>query len=334
MKSFSIINISHGTALSGKFSGTIIGSIVKVVVVNAITLPFTTYFSFLPLLFFIVAFNSTSLFLNWIGLVIAFLNVRVTLDVVGYPLEIKFWGFDFNGVIPVPGKFPFIIKLGNTSKPAACFGAFLITFISSAVKSICVFVFLLKRVVVVVILPFTGSEPMPWFVGESLNVAIFIFLGSLRLSVKNSMPSIILIPVIRLLFWKFKTWLAVDLTSAITTAIISVDSSYSKIALVGFELSPSVINQYILLFCVSVKAPIHLNWLLVPKYSSQSWLPPPLFAFLVLPKMLSIAPTSESSDVFTCILVASKYSPLGNSLSSRSLFIRPFKNVRFNSGIF
>ena len=43
--------------------------------------------------------------------------------------------------------------------------------------------------------------------------------------------------------------------------------------------------------------------------------------------------TSEPSDVDTSTFKASLYSPFGTNLSSRSLFIRPFRKLCFNSGI-
>ncbi len=53
-----------------------------------------------------------------------------------------------------------------------------------------------------------------------------------------------------------------------------------------------------------------------------------------LPSIFSSEPTSLSSDLPTDIFRASLYSPLGNILSSRSLFILDFKKVFLASAMY
>ena len=91
------------------------------------------------------------------------------------------------------------------SNVGAVNGDFLITVTSSSKKS----------------LPYISvwfTNPLDVEAAASLNLCIFIHLGSLLLSVKNNKPSIIFIPVINLSLENFKT-LALSTSIGETTSI-------------------------------------------------------------------------------------------------------------------
>ena len=125
--------------------------------------------------------------------------------------------------------------------------------------------------------------------------------------------------------------------STSTGFISPVSKLYSAIALTPV----AAINQYNLSFCVSVTCPIHLA--LVKSFIEFEELPHSvnifvlasydLPSFLWFPVTFCTDPTSEPSDVIISTFWASLYSPLGTSLSSKSLFIRPARKWCFNSGI-
>ena len=143
---------------------------------------------------------------------------------------------------------------------------------------------------------------------------MFIFLGSLTLSVQKSKLSIIFIPVIILLGSKFKTSLFTSIKIGVT-----VPSSWYSIIASALRL---VTNQYKTLFFSSAIAPIHLKSL------------PITVSTLTLPNIFCTVPTSEPSDVATSIFIASLYCPLGIILSSSSLFMTPERKTFLISGIF
>ena len=125
---------------------------------------------------------------------------------------------------------------------------------------------------------------------------MFIFFGSDKSSVQNSMPPNILTPVIRFNLLKFNT----PLTSTSIGAIIFVTWSYSTIASVLESIALK--NQYIFSFCGSLTTPIQTGLVRPngPGVRSQNTSGPVLLKFCkVLPSMFSTAPTSEPSDVLT-----------------------------------
>ena len=150
--------------------------------------------------------------------------------------------------------------------------------------------------------------------GFCLNVSMFIFLGSLTLSVQNNKLSIIFIPVIKFFSSNFKTFLFTSSRIGVTVP----SSWYSIIA----SKAPLVTNQYKTLFFSSAIAPTHLKS--VPMIAST----------LTLPNIFCTVPTSEPSDVATSIFIASLYCPLGIILSSSSLFMIPERKTFLISGIF
>ena len=142
---------------------------------------------------------------------------------------------------------------------------------------------------------------------------MFIFFGSFSLSVQNSISSIILIPVIILSALNFKTASLIPILVSIKTGITLPPEVYSNIPSKGIVAPVSLINQYNLSFFSSAIAPTQTALELIPDCPEIS----------ELPNIFCTVPTSDPSDVDTCIFIASLYSPLGTSLSSRSLFIFP-----------
>ena len=169
-----------------------------------------------------------------------------------------------------------------------------------------------KTISLVLILP-EGSVP-------EIQFLIFIFLGSERLSVHKSKSSIMFIPVIILFALNSKT-------SSLPTALFSINTGvtspevelYFNIAF----LNADVINQYIASFFPSSTTPIQVEPLGIKSVSISK-----------LPKIFCTAPTSAPSEVEICMFIASLYSPLGTSLSSRSLFILPAEKTCLISGIY
>ena len=123
----------------------------------------------------------------------------------------------------------------------------------------------------------------------SLQRSIFIFLGSVLLSVQNNKLSIIFIPVI-ILSGNFKTASGVFAFVSTITGVIT-SSLYSSI----MSMYSLVINQYNELFFSSAIDPTQVE--LSGRLNSSN----------LLPNIFSIAPTSEPSEVDTCILSASLY---------------------------
>ena len=154
----------------------------------------------------------------------------------------------------------------------------------------------------------------------ALNLLILIFLGSELSSVKNNKPSITLTPVINLSLLNSKT-LLVAITETTTGDTMLLLTSYSIIA----SLLSEDTNQYILSFSVSRPTPIHLG-LVYPSKTVDA-------VICELPFDDSTAYAFVDSDVDISTFNASLYSPVGTSLSSRSLFIRPAIKPLFNSGI-
>ena len=178
----------------------------------------------------------------------------------------------------------------------ACVGLFFITVICSSFISSPVSVPLTYKVVCVLKL-----------LVPALHLSMFIFLGSLFPSVQNNNPSIVFIPVMILPVENFKT----VLVRSTITKLAEPSFSYSTITL----LTLSVIKEYKTSFFSSAIEPTHSQGLLL---SGNDKLP-----ISVFPNIFCTVPTSDPSEVETCIFVASLYCPFGTILSSRSLFILP-----------
>ena len=82
-------------------------------------------------------------------------------------------------------------------------GAFFATVMSDSLRSLLLFTPSKSLNNILVLFSKTLSSPPCVVFVSFLNFEIFIFLGSLRLSVQKSMPSIIFMPVTKLFFEKF-----------------------------------------------------------------------------------------------------------------------------------